>query len=264
MEIKPKTRLQWKKIALIVAGGLALLCVLCIAIPLIYAETPAGKASLSRTHATQTASSNSTAVAAASLAVPNATGTVITVPVATANPAPLPMVTATSIRTLVPTKTHVPTNTPLPIRTLTSTLAPTVTIEPSAAGLPGLLPADVRVNVEDQFGMSCNGPNTRGGITTWACIRNVGTAVLRVDIYSLGGLQVDIIDARIAGFFNADTAAKFLGFIATMPYDGAEPATARLWVINNISKAKAETTMGNVWFELSGDDSLRELIMSKP
>lgn len=72
------------------------------------------------------------------------------------------------------------------------------------------------------------------------------------------------IAAKIAGFFDAETAAKFLGFIATMPYDGAEPANARLWVASNIHKTNAETVIGNVWFELSGDGSMRELVMSKP
>jgi len=49
-----------------------------------------------------------------------------------------------------------------------------------------------------------------------------------------------------------------------MPYDGAEPANARLWVASNIHKTNAETVIGNVWFELSGDGSMRELVMSKP
>lgn len=275
MEALPKSN-GWKRIVMTAAGALAVMCVLCVAIVLIYFETPAGKASLAETRATLTAVANTTAVAAVEMtrAVPAPTTPPPSPTTATHTIAPSLVPTeglpATTTKTSTPTATaKIPTRTLTPSKTLLPTTTsptpvPTVTIDMGAAGLPGLLPADVRVNVEDRFGLVCDRPKIQSGITTWTCIRDVGTAVLRVDIYSQGGLQVDIIDARIAGFFNAETAANFLGFVATMPYDGADPAAARLWVATNITKARAETIIGNVWFELSGNDSLRELIMSEP
>lgn len=98
----------------------------------------------------------------------------------------------------------------------------------------------------------------------WSCVRDLGAVLLEAEAYSYAGVQVDIVRAEISGYFDAKSAAQFLGFVATLPYDGSDPDKARLWVAENISKPRAETIIGPVWFELRGDGSFVELSMAKP
>jgi hypothetical protein len=55
-----------------------------------------------------------------------------------------------------------------------------------------------------------------------------------------------------------EAAADFLGFVATLLYEGAEPARARQWVVENVSSG-GKLTIGNANFELSSEERARVL-----
>ncbi|MDA9818082.1 hypothetical protein N9C35_03485 [Flavobacteriaceae bacterium] len=50
-------------------------------------------------------------------------------------------------------------------------------------------------------------------------------------------------------------AKEFLGYVASIPYDGAKQKEARKWVKDNINKNRAKTQINGVTFEIyfSGD-----------
>lgn len=61
-----------------------------------------------------------------------------------------------------------------------------------------------------------------------------------------------------------DLAASVLGFLATVPYDGAEPERARAWVEETLPTIKAAgdvrtATFGGVPFRLYGPPTARIL-----
>jgi hypothetical protein len=169
-----------------------------------------------------------------------------------------------------PTKTTAPTPTeePIPSPTLapTGTRPPTATTQP--AGLPGLMPADVTVNLE-QRGLTCSSAEaTFDGGFVWSCSREAYDVLLYVDVYSSSLVTVDMIDASVIFYSSADDdlASQFLGFIATMPYDGAQPLDAREWVETTLPTIRVagdvrEITIGGVDFILFGMPTARSLEM---
>src|SRR5215208_3810129 len=69
------------------------------------------------------------------------------------------------------------------------------------------------------------------------------------------------VSARISGeggMPSDEAAADFLGFVATLLYEGAEPARARQWVVENVSSG-GKLTIGNANFELSSEERARVL-----
>jgi len=112
--------------------------------------------------------------------------------------------------------------------------------------------------------MKCDGPAAKGNVYVWSCVQDLGTVLLEAEAYSYAGVRVDIVRAEISGYFDIKSAVQFLGFVATLPYDGSDPDKARLWVAENIGKPHAEIIIGPVWFELRGDGSFVELSMAKP
>jgi len=132
--------------------------------------------------------------------------------------------TDTTVAAIAPTKTNVPTVTP------SNTPQPTATDEATAL-LPGLMPADVTVNLE-QRGFSCGTVEQGQLYYTRTCTKDSVDYSLRVDIYGREAFSIDLIESSALQFTNPDKdfAASFLGFMATMPYDGAVQEEARNWV----------------------------------
>jgi hypothetical protein len=69
---------------------------------------------------------------------------------------------------------------------------------------------------------------------------------------------------RLSGEAFNGLAAGFLGYAATVPYDGSEPQRAKQWVQAHVKEANKpgsalETQIGPVKFELSGSAYLRVL-----
>lgn len=64
--------------------------------------------------------------------------------------------------------------------------------------------------------------------------------------------RIDSVSATVVVYNGSDTpAADFLGFLATVPFDGDDPATARSWVAANISTG-GTMEIGSARFTLSG------------
>src|SRR5690606_22452325 len=87
--------------------------------------------------------------------------------------------------------------------------------------IPGLTAVDVTGNVERR-GLTCEGPTTEPAGVSWFC--SDGTFVV-----SASGASPTRLRAVSAGAVGVDdqTAAAFLGYIATLPYDTSQPEEAR-------------------------------------
>lgn len=157
-----------------------------------------------------------------------------------------PEVTKTFVAEVTPTEivTAVPlTETLVPTIASSNTPAPTPT-EKSKAMLPGLMPADVTVNLE-QRGFTCTSVEQGQLYYVRSCDKNTNDYSLHVEIYGRELFSVDFIDSTVLQHNNPDYefAASFLGFMATMPYDGALQQEARSWVEATVSTIKGQGNM---------------------
>jgi hypothetical protein len=141
--------------------------------------------------------------------------------------------------TIQTTPTEDVMNTPSPIPT-----------EKDSALLPGLKPADVTVNLE-QRGFICNSAEEGQLYYLRTCNKDTSDYSLHVEIYGRELFSVDLIDSTVLQFGTPDNefTASFLGFMATMPYDGATQEEARDWV---------ETTLPT----LQGEGDVREKVFA--
>lgn len=75
------------------------------------------------------------------------------------------------------------------------------------------------------------------------------------------GDGVQLVSVPVIGFGPADrmslemSAAAYLGAIAQLSYQGAEPERARLWVKENIANPGAEVTIGDAVFVIEGPET---------
>lgn len=161
-------------------------------------------------------------------------------------PPPSPSATSVGTETPRPTKTAAPAR--------TSTVRPTE--PPNVHAIPGLTNADIKLNLQDR-GFDCSGPELTGDTATWSCTRTSGLADLTVRYWGPSPTVVEGVDAQSI-FADDQLAAEFLGFIATLPYDGADPVAARDWVQARIGQAKS-TTIGGARFTLGGPENARYL-----
>lgn len=151
--------------------------------------------------------------------------------------------TDTTIAAIAPTETNIPAVAP------SNTPQPTATEEATAL-LPGLMPADITVNLE-QRGFTCGAVEQGQLYYTRTCTKDSADYSLHVDIYGRAAFAIDFIESSALQFANPNNefAASFLGFMATMPYDGAVQDEARNWV---------ETTLPT----LQGEIDVREKVFS--
>jgi hypothetical protein len=175
-----------------------------------------------------------------------------------------------------PTALTRPTTIPLAIPSPSITPSPLPTIIPSPTPtrivgiIPGLIPATVKLNLQDR-GFTCtNAQNAKdnSGSFYWNCQKSDSNSAILVSYYARTLQTVDLIDASITQYVKPDdsVSSSVFGFIATMPYDGAQPDKARDWVMKTLPTIKIgsdtrTTTIGGVKFELSGISSARSLHM---
>jgi hypothetical protein len=94
-----------------------------------------------------------------------------------------------------------------------------------------LRPADVSGNLEGK-GCTCSSADFGVSYYSWTCERDAVIAKYQVDYYASSLTTVDLLESTVLQFVDVpddDLAAAFLGFMATMPYDGADPQAARAW-----------------------------------
>lgn len=120
--------------------------------------------------------------------------------------------------------------------------------------IPGLVAVDVYGNFEKR-GFDCTGPKRLKTTSQWLCksADPGGSAEYIVDIMGRTPVHIESIEGNAFIYDGRiDRAAAFLGFLATLPFDGAQPARARSFVESNIAGGEATTTFGQVRFRLYG------------
>lgn len=144
---------------------------------------------------------------------------------------------------------------------------------PSGPSIPGLNPSQIYLNLEKK-GFSRPRPEFRtveiptiGRIETveWLCEQTNLDHALSVEIRGPDTLHVHSIDAMYTDFGSQgiDIAAQpFFAFVASIQYDGAQPAEAQRWVASNIGH-NASTVIRQAKFELFANaDQVRVLTIT--
>ena len=126
------------------------------------------------------------------------------------------------------------------------TIVPSETVEPTVTQIPALLPSLFPPNLVaslEERGFVCN-PVERGELYfVRTCEKDTGSYLLRVDIYGRELFLADLVEASILQFVGEpsdELTASFLGFMATIPYDGATPQRAQEWVESTIPTLEDE------------------------
>lgn len=143
-----------------------------------------------------------------------------------------------------------PPKTPAAVVEARPALAPAA--KPNVKVIPGMTPADVYGNLAEK-GFTKAGPSKVGGDAYWKLTSKDAAGENVVGVYGPDASSVRLIDVLSLSFTHADpdaAARDFLGYVATLPYDGADPAKARAWIEQNISQQQATTTIGGVTFAL--------------
>lgn len=158
-----------------------------------------------------------------------------------------------------------PSQSPTPKPTESAEISSSET--PEVTGIPGSFMKDIQLGVA-KFGMddaSAEGAPD-GAEYRWGADRMWTFPNTNISLdYSI---RADSDRQLISGSFGAtwdgvvdndvfcDAAETYLSFIATMPYDTAEPQAAKQWVIDNMDNVEGEnsvsTTIGDATFSLFG------------
>ena len=140
--------------------------------------------------------------------------------------------------------------------------------EPESAprNIPGLTPQDVYLNLENR-GFKCSEPELMGpdNEVRWTCEKQEANGEYLVEINSSDANSVRLIEAWVISNepARADALAQdFLGYVARVPYEGAQPEEAKAWVKQNVgSKVSAE--FGGVSYTLGAKAGSRFLELEK-
>lgn len=138
--------------------------------------------------------------------------------------------------------------------------------EPASRNIPGLTPQEVYLNLENR-GFKCSEPELMGpdNEVRWTCEKQEANGEYLVEINSSDANSVRLVEAWVISDdpARADALAQdFLGYVATVPSEGAQPEEAKAWVEQNVgSKASAE--FGGVSYTLGGKAGRRFLKLEK-
>ena len=131
--------------------------------------------------------------------------------------------------------------------------------------LPGLTGVDLHGNLTSKgFKLeTLYGDSTTPGIS-WHCTSTQNGCDLSAAGSGSTASELQSITASVSHRSAGDplpVAREFLGYIATLEYDGSKPAEAREWVRKHIPENDATTTIGPVRFTIKGTKWARILIM---
>lgn len=143
---------------------------------------------------------------------------------------------------LVSTPTSAVTPLPRPTRTPRPTAAPEPTSAPAA--IPGILAADVTINLKNQ-GLTCTGATRmQSGVIMWECRGSWLGADVEVAIYARRFAAIDYISAVVLQTQQDDAiAARILGYVATTPFQYNDVDDSRAWVEGSLPKLKKNQTI---------------------
>ena len=138
--------------------------------------------------------------------------------------------------------------------------------KPEPSNIPGLTPQDVYLSLENR-GFTCSEPEVMGheNDVRWTCERQDAKGRYLVEINSKDANSVRLLKAWVISRkrARADALAQdFLGYVARVPYEGAQPEEAEAWVEQSVgSKASAE--FGGVSYTLAAKADTRFLKLEK-
>jgi hypothetical protein len=145
---------------------------------------------------------------------------------------------------------------PRPTTAQPTTAQPTTAAKKEPA-IPGLMPADISLNL-DKAPYNLKFGDFKKGVTRYQKCgsRDLSGETMEVCIDSTNVNDVVFINATVLGT-GVTSANLLLPFVATVPFDGNEPQKAKAWVAENLPKLKegqtVETSFGGVKFVLFGN-----------
>jgi hypothetical protein len=152
------------------------------------------------------------------------------------------------------------TNQSTPTPTSTAAVAPAA---PNA--IPGLAAVDMYGNLTNKGFKLQTAYGDRSTGTSWTCKSTESGCDLTADCYGETPTAIQNIRGIVENTNQGDpipVAKEFLGYLATLPYDGSDPAKAKKWVEDHVGEV-TETVIGGVRFELKGSRFVRMLIMTR-
>jgi hypothetical protein len=138
--------------------------------------------------------------------------------------------------------------------------------KPEPSNIPGLTPQDVYLDLENR-GFKCSEPELMQpeDEVRWTCERQGDKGRYLVEINSKDANSVRLLKAWVISHERARAdalAGDFLGYVATVPYEGAQPEKAKAWVEQNVG-SKASAKFGGVSYTLGGKADRRFLELEK-
>lgn len=152
--------------------------------------------------------------------------------------------------------------------------APSATAEPTLEAtsqverhtvIPGSNPVDLYLSleqrgfsVEKQFGSEMN---------SWTCTQDFGSVKYTTEVF---GPEVDVTGSVRATVLadgvnkSAQVGADFLSFVASMPYEDAQPQKAHDWVVEHLNEDSANITIGSVRFLLRAPTDMMRMLLIDP
>ena len=138
--------------------------------------------------------------------------------------------------------------------------------KPEPRNIPGLTPQDVYLSLENR-GFRCSEPEVMGteNVVRWTCERQEAKGRYLVEIDSEDANSVRLLKAWVISHEPARTdelAGDFLGYVARVPYEGAQPEEAKAWVEHSVG-SKASAKFGGVSYTLAAKAGRRFLKLEK-
>ncbi len=136
------------------------------------------------------------------------------------------------------------------LRRVAANAAAAATPDKPGKAFPGLKPVDVYLNMEKEGFQTkkllateqCEWTSTRSGQGAEMSATAIGPDTGSVTLIT--GTCVNLADAT------STKAAAMLGYLASVPYTGADPAQAKEWVKDNINTDNARITIGGASFHI--------------
>lgn len=117
--------------------------------------------------------------------------------------------------------------------------------------IPGADAGSIHTNFTDK-GFTLD-KNIGSEMSTWKCTKTSPEYEMSVMITGQGTDEITSVSATVLNYGESSIsriAEDFLGFVATMKYDGSDPETAKSWVVMHVGIG-GSTTIGPVKLELT-------------
>ena len=167
-----------------------------------------------------------------------------------------PPATPTESRIVISTFTAAPAKSPVPSEALMPT--PAGTPDSGIVGrVPGLSPVNVTVGLEG-LNFTCTAVKKVGVYHQRTCLKGLAAETLyQVVISGREPFLVDFIEASVKQAKNPESriAMEFLGYLASLSYNGSTPDQARTWIESTVpalGRDVQEMEFGGVKYILSG------------